>query len=194
MKQTKIITLIITLLVVLSSTMCTLSAQPGQEKTPEVDLAATNEALKATLAVLEKITPAPEQTAIPEATPFPKNSGTIEGQLCYPSEFIPPMRVFAFNIETNEYYFVETERNQTTYQIQGVPEGTYHVVTFTIPAGSIPHIGGAYSAAVLCGLTTECKDHTLALVEVKAGKTTIGINPADFVGSQDSLPIDPFNH
>jgi len=131
---------------------------------------------------------APDSNATPE-TP---QTGSISGQLGYPSEVIPALRVVAFNMNSDDFYYVETDYNQSTYQITGLPVGTYHVVAYTLGGGSFPAgLAGGYTQAVPCGQTQECTDHSLIPVDVVSGQDTPGINPNDWVFNENSFPPMP---
>jgi hypothetical protein len=118
----------------------------------------------------------------PGSVPLPAGvsaptTGRIEGTLSYPSEGIPPLVVYARNVATGETLVVATEENQQSYVIEDVPAGSYHVFAWVSDGNSL---GGAYTQAVLCGLTVECTDHTLIEVPVQAGALTAGIHIADW--------------
>ncbi|HNH27774.1 MAG TPA: hypothetical protein PLR93_12175, partial [Anaerolineales bacterium] len=57
-------------------------------------------------------------------------TGSISGKLSYPSSGIPPLLVVAFSLNNVDYYWVQTAQNQSTYQMDGLPPGTYHVVAY----------------------------------------------------------------
>lgn len=118
--------------------------------------------------------------------------GSLSGQLSYPSEAIPPLRVVAFDVDSENFYYVETLYNQSAYQITGLPVGTYHVVAYSQGGGSFPAgLAGGYTQAALCGLRAECTDHSLAPVEVRAGQETTGINPSDWYAGDNAFPPMP---
>lgn len=115
-------------------------------------------------------------------------TGSISGTLSYPSNFIPPQLVVAFNVNTNFYYYVITQGNQQTYQIDDLPVGTYHVVSYLIPDGQLV---GAYDQFYLCGLQVGCGDTTLVDVIVQAGVVTPNINPGDWYNHPAEFPLMP---
>jgi hypothetical protein len=92
----------------------------------------------------------------------------------------------AINLDTGEYFFVETTSSQNSYQLQKLPAGTYNVLAFTEKG-----VAGGYTQAVLCGLSAECTDHTLIDVTVKAGQDTPDINPQDWYAPEGAFPADP---
>lgn len=126
--------------------------------------------------------------------PAPQNqnntatTGSISGTLSYPSSGIPPLAVVAFNVDTGFYYYVLTQLNQTSYQIDDLPAGTYHVVAYILPDGSLV---GAYDQVYLCGLQASCTDTTLVDVIVKAGEVTPNINPGDWYNHISEFPAMP---
>jgi hypothetical protein len=115
-------------------------------------------------------------------------SGSIAGQLSYPSSFIPSMVVVAFNVKTSGYYYVITNENSSTYQIDDLPIGSYYIVAYPNNDSSYP---GGYSQAVPCGLLAECADHSLIAVNVIDGQVTQGINPGDFYAPPGTFPPSP---
>ncbi|MGD8405636.1 MAG: hypothetical protein PVJ21_18400 [Anaerolineales bacterium] len=131
---------------------------------------------------------APELTSPTEAS----QPGSISGRLGYPSEVIPALRVVAFDTNSDNFYYVETIYNQTTYQISDLPVGSYHVVAYTLGGGSFPAgLAGGYTQAVPCGQTQECSDHSLIPVEVSPGQDIPDIDPIDWVFEENSFPPMP---
>ena len=126
--------------------------------------------------------PATETPASPVS-----EAGSISGKLSYPSEFIPPLRVVAFNIFDQSYRYVDTIQNQSTYQITGLAAGKYHVVAYVMGGG----LAGGYTPAVPCGLSVDCTDHSLSAVSVFAGTDTPNIDPGDWYAPEDSFPPMP---
>jgi hypothetical protein len=116
--------------------------------------------------------------------------GVISGNLGYPSEAIPPLRVVAFDVYSSYYYYVDTMANQSQYQISDLPVGTYHVVAFV---RDTPDISGAYTHAVPCGLSVDCENHRLIDVKVYPGQTASGVDPVDFYVDPEewNWPDDP---
>ena len=123
----------------------------------------------------------------------PQQSGTgaITGNLGFPSEYIPPLRVVAFDVYSSDYYFVDTELNQGTYQLEGLPAGVYHVVAYVREQG--PEMSAGYSYFVPCGLSVDCSDHSLIDVFVYPGQVVEGIDPIDFYAApgETDWPADP---
>lgn len=132
-----------------------------------------------------------EQSADWPGDPTKGDTGTISGSLGYPSEFIPPLRVVAFNMFSKNYYYVDTQRNQAEYQISELPEGTYQVVAFVREEG--PDFAGGYSHFVTCGMMASCNNHQLVEVNVYAGTVVEDVDPVDFYmqPGEANWPEDP---
>jgi len=113
--------------------------------------------------------------------------GSIAGSLMFPSSGIPALKVVAFNLETGATYSVETADGQNSYQLDNLPAGRYFVVVYTPDGG----LSGGYTAAVPCGLSAECADHTLLEVTVTAGGLTQNIVPGDFYAPPGTFPAMP---
>ena len=149
-----------------------------------VQAALTQPANAPTLIPTFTSTPDAPLTATVTATPEP---GSISGALSYPSSFIPPLRVVAFQVNGFNYRYVDTMQNQTTYQITGLAPGLYHVVAYIMDGT----YAGGYSQAVPCGLSVDCTDHSLIAVEVKSGQDTPNVNPGDWYAPAGAFPPKP---
>jgi hypothetical protein len=129
----------------------------------------------------------PDSIPIPPGMDVSMLTGTITGTLGYPSEYIPAMNVVAFNQNTTYWYYVVTQENDSTYSITGLPPGPYKVVAYVTGGG----LAGGYSESVECGLSVNCTDHSLIVVNVTAGGTVTGVDPTDFYAPQGAFPPDP---
>lgn len=127
-------------------------------------------------------TPIPTFTITPTLEP-----GSISGRLSYPSDFIPPQRVVAFEVGGYNYRFVDTVQNQNVYHITGLRPGVYHVVAYVMDGD----LAGGYTQAVPCGLAVGCNDHSLIEVTVEAGMDTPNINPGDWYAPEEAFPPMP---
>lgn len=110
--------------------------------------------------------------------PVDDATGAISGELGYPSEYIPAMRVVAFDVYSDAFYYVDTTENQGDYRIGELPPGTYNVVAYL--REETPHTPGGYSHFVTCGLSVDCDDHALIDVLVYGDSVTDGVDPVDF--------------
>ena len=88
-------------------------------------------------------------------------TGEIAGGISYTGEYIPPLHIVAYNLETNLWYFLKTNENTPYYTLPGLPSGKYQVVAYT----QDDLIGGYVSAGV-----------ELIAVTVIAGETTESID------------------
>lgn len=184
--------------VVLAMLAC---AVPALEPTPtedigtQVALVLTQTAIAATQPALvqppveptvtETATPAAEATATETASPVPV-TGAIMGNLCYPSEGIPPLTVYAREIVTDQLYYIQTVENQQEYTLDVPAPGTYIIFAYTNFG-----VGGTYSPAVPCGLTVNCTDHSPIALDVQPGATINGADICDFYGPPGSMPPNP---
>lgn len=130
--------------------------------------------------------PKPEGVSVPVAPPV-VSTGSIAGALSYPSEFIPSMQVVAFDQNSGNWYLLTTAEGSGTYQIDNLPVGQYVVVSYLVGED----YGGGYTAAVPCGLSVDCTDHSLLFVDVLAGQVTSGINPGDWYATDGTFPDNP---
>lgn len=156
--------------IIVAQTFAAMTAHTILTTSPPVDAATSTYTLVPTITV----TP----------TPVP---GSVSGTLSYPSSFLPPLRVVAYNTNGLFYRYVDTMQNQGSYQITGLVPGLYHVVAYVMDGS----LAGGYTQAVPCGLSFECADHSLIDVVVEAGKDTPNINPGDWYAPEGIFPPMP---
>ncbi len=114
-------------------------------------------------------------------------TGMIAGSLSYPSEYIPALRVVAFNAGTMVMAaHLDTQENDSFYTMS-LPVGTYYVVAYTMDG----MLEAGYSQAVLCGLTVSCTDHSLVPVQVLANMSLPNIDPGDWYAPPGTFPPMP---
>ncbi len=114
---------------------------------------------------------------LPAAPPTPRPApqvGVLSGGLCYPSDYIPALTIYARNVDTGETWSMSVPMDTLTYEME-VPPGNYIVFAWTDEG-----VGGSYSEFVLCGLSVECTDHTPVSVPVAAGQRVTGIDICDY--------------
>lgn len=127
-----------------------------------------------------------EKKAEPTKASEDKSPGKIEGTLGYPSEGIPPLEVYAIPAAgKGKYFFIKTYQNQGKFEIEDVEPGSYYIVAYS------NNLSGAYSKAVPCGLSVDCKDHSLIAVEVKSGQTAGGAEVRDWYAPEGTFPKKP---
>ena len=142
---------------------------------------------------------APGKKPQPSATPQPPtqaaptaSTGSIAGGLTYPAEGIPALRVVAFNTGTNQYSYIDTQTNQSAYQLDGLGPGQYHIVAYPLTQNSYPTgIYAAYTQFGLCGMHQACNDASLVNVTVQAGQLTSGIDLVDWSVAPEAIPSMP---
>ena len=115
------------------------------------------------------------------------STGRITGTLSYPSEYLPPMRVCAFELAEATPYCVRTGKDQAQYRLDGVPPGDYLVLAFPQEADALP---GGYTGCVP-DLSAGCSDHDLKPIIVAASQTTPDIDPADYYAEAADWPKEP---
>lgn len=138
--------------------------------------------------------PFPQQTAAPATSTFPTPAGEggISGSLMYPASGIPALRIVAFSTSGSSYFHVDTSLGASSYELDHLPPGTYHVVAYPLPGGGFTGgPAGGYSQMVLCGLQAGCADHTLVDVVVTPGNVTSGVNPNDYYADPGAFPPNP---
>jgi hypothetical protein len=134
-------------------------------------------------------TPEPTSTPVISPSPLPQ-TGIIKGDIGYPSEVVPAMHIVAYLFGTDTYYTIDTELNQTSYQLDGLPEGNYHVVAYTSGSDTFPAgLAGGYTQAVLCGMEETCTDHSLVNVSVNAGQLVEEANIYDWLIPLPPMPL-----
>jgi len=115
-------------------------------------------------------------------------TGTVKGTVCYPSEYIPAMNLYLKNKETSKIYTLDIYENQKSFKFKKIPEGNYIAFAYTIQEdltdinNKSSVVSGGYTNAVPCGLTVDCKDHSLLVFKVKNGTATKNIQICDWLG------------
>ena len=118
--------------------------------------------------------------------------GSIAGNLMYPASGLPSLRIVAFLVGSSTYYYTDTALGQSSYQLDHLPPGTYHVVAYVLPGGKFTGgLPGGYSQMVPCGLQYGCNDHTLIDVVVTSAHVTTGIDPNDYYADAGAFPANP---
>ncbi|MDY6875252.1 MAG: hypothetical protein SWK90_03490 [Chloroflexota bacterium] len=160
-----------------------------------------------------KPTPAPSFTPTLSPTPVwppplvlaytptgDRSTGRIRGRLFFPSEFVPPLAVYAVATDGSRFYRVDTRAvppGEPSYEIPVVEPGTYYVYSY--PVEDTGGIGGAYSYLAACEAghfsppPEGCwgdPQHGSAPVEVRAGQAVEEINVYDWYGPSPPPPPD----
>ena len=152
---------------VLASVACNLPL-PGGETPTATPITATD-------------APPTDAPAPTETTPA---TGHVEGQMCFPSEYIPAMTAYFENANTAELFELPIAENQLSFGID-LPPGQYIAYAW-LPDMSF---GGSYSQAVPCGLDVSCTDHSPLVFDVVADMTTAKVNICDWYGQPGDVPV-----
>jgi hypothetical protein len=115
------------------------------------------------------------------------SAGAIAGLVGYPSDSLPPMRVYAISVDARRHYMTRTRANQSRFTIGNVLPGKYYLVAYTDEA---PGMIGGWSRAVPCGLKVTCRNHSLIPVNVIGGSTARGIKVGDWY-ARGVFPAEP---
>ena len=114
--------------------------------------------------------------------------GKISGVLGYPAEVIPELSIYAFDVvDETKYFKVDTVENQKEFTISDIDPGSYFVVAYAKNYDA----SGAYTKAVICGLSVECTDHEMIDVTVGPGKTTDKIAVTEWYAPAGTFPKKP---
>lgn len=147
-------------------------------------------------------TPVPATTA----PASPSQAGAITGRFAYPSDFIPPVTVYAIGADDQRIWFsvefpgygnppratAQPGSEPGTYRLTGVAPGTYWVVAYRND-GQKPD-PGFYSRDSECLRTTPggpCPDQSFAMVAVTAGQTTPNIDIVTWWPGSGLVPPPP---
>lgn len=114
--------------------------------------------------------------------------GQVSGQVCYPSEFIPPMVLHFLEINTDELTSVEHNNGEQAYSVE-LPAGTYYAFAFRSDAEL--NGGGAYTDYIACGAEEGCGGQDLHAFDVPAAGQVSGIDICDWVIPAEDLPPVP---
>jgi hypothetical protein len=183
-KQTKYLLLLFTFLLVSACSSATI--EMGFETlTPEIEQPTKGSVSGRTNAdISDDREEEPTQTPEPTPTPTPE-PGTVNGGLCYPSEYIPEMMAYFQKIDSHQTTKLHIDENQLEYSLQ-LPPGTYLAFVY-LEEGEL---GGFYSHAVTCGLGANCTDHRPLEFEVVSNQETNEIDICDWYAPQ-FLPSRP---
>ncbi len=174
------------LFILLAALACSLP-----EDLPEADQLATSiagtveavggsaETIATSVAATLGAQPSATQSAEQESTATVEDlyqTGTINGHVCYPSEYIPAMNLYLENVDTLEVTKIPIPENQGEFSAP-VPPGNY-VAYAWLPDFSY---GGAYAG----------EDHNVLTFEVTTGQTVTNIAVCDWYGSVSDVPYPP---
>ena len=116
-------------------------------------------------------------------------TGVVQGKLCFPSENVPAMNVYLKTVGADKVYKLVSKDNQQAFTFKKIPEGNYVAFAYTVETTSLDlnnkksKASGGFTHFVPCGLSVDCKDHTLISFKVNKGKTTGAISICDWYGA-----------
>lgn len=121
-----------------------------------------------------------------QAAPPDAQNGQITGKLCYPSEWIPAMTVYAQNLTTGQTIRTMRPADSTDY-VFSVPPGRYLVYSWSDPESSgADAFGQGYADSSACDALTPAAAATchsnakLAVVDVAPGARISSIDLCDY--------------
>jgi hypothetical protein len=113
--------------------------------------------------------------------------GVIRGALTYPSAAIPAQTILFQNVnDSGQFFSLQTGAGWDNYENE-LPAGDYYV--FARVTGDTSGFGGGYTAAVPCGLSAGCTDHTLLPVTIREGAVTKNIDVTDWYAPEGTFPF-----
>jgi hypothetical protein len=92
-------------------------------------------------------------------------NGVVNGEVCYPSQFIPEMTIYFENVDNGMVTREKIAQNQKTFSAPLLP-GTYIAFAYPDSMGENP-LGGAYTDMVACGMTSGCTEHNLRSIVIQ---------------------------
>jgi hypothetical protein len=113
-------------------------------------------------------------------------AGSIEGSLTFPSQFVPSMTAYAFELDSARIRSVLLTPGQAGFRIE-VPAGRYQVFLAPNEPGA-PNIYGAYTLYSLCSeheSAAGCDDHNLVTVTISPKTPRAAVKVDDWYLSDD---------
>ena len=117
------------------------------------------------------------------------DGGSISGTISFPGDGFPALHVYALPTRGGPPRMVATAAGQTTFTIDRVPTGTYHVVASPADKRATPMEAGAWTRASAC--TKGPCSHVPLTIQVTAGKTSTGVLVNDWYAPPGTLPPEP---
>jgi len=57
--------------------------------------------------------------------------GNISGGIGYPGDTVPPLHIFAYNLDDGTWHWIFAVENTSAYTMTGIPSGRYNIVAYT---------------------------------------------------------------
>ncbi len=159
-------------------------------------------------------TPTPTASPLPTASPSPSSTapaaGAITGRFGYPSDFIPPLTVYAIRVDDPKVFFSLNYVGYgnpprptpppgvpvDTYTLTGIAPGTYYVIAYRNDGETSLGVYSRHTVNCLQATTggqnstpapsCAANDHSLVPVTVRAGETVGRIDMTDWVFGQQT--------
>jgi hypothetical protein len=180
-KKALTVTLILTQALILASGLGSCAVLEVRiERTPTPDLSAIG-TMAALMAEGTRYAAQIEEIRL-ALTPTP-SSGSVSGEICYPSERIPAMLISFHDLATGRVIELQTADDQSDYDID-LPPGEYYAYAWV----ERYQVGGMYTEMVACQPGEECLDHSPRSFEVSGGRSTPGIDLCDWAFALEDLP------
>jgi len=126
-------------------------------------------------------------------TTLAPSTGIIRGDLGYPSDWVPPMVVYAENTLTGDIFFAETNSSPLilSYGLEVSAPGNYIVYAWT-KAGTLTDesLGSYYLGGDITGLLP-IEDFAMKEISVTPGETVTGIDIFHFGELPRRVPLPP---
>jgi len=116
----------------------------------------------------------------------PPAGGSISGQIAYPSESTPDMRICAIAQEATAHACTQAEAGAGSYRIANLPAGNY-VIVAQLHEGDM-RVGG-HTHQVQC-IRAPCPAQ-LQAVSVAPGAAVTGVDINEFYAARDDFPSMP---
>ncbi|MCW1967342.1 MAG: hypothetical protein KIH69_004385 [Anaerolineae bacterium] len=120
--------------------------------------------------------------------------GTVTGELTYPSEGIPPLQLYARNLDYGFVVGQKTLQNQQRYTLT-LPAGNYDIFAYPQGLTGTVKLAGGYSTYSQCiekSKPENCKQYGDWLtVNVSPGQVTAKVNLNDWYAQPQVIPAPP---
>lgn len=129
-----------------------------------------------------------DETGTPVVT-ISENAGLVRGLIDVPnSNTTPALRIYFLDVtNSSRWYSMVTEAGWVRYENE-LAVGRYYVIAR--PLEAIDGLaGGGYTQAVICGLGSNCTDHSLVEVVIEDGLMTDLIDITDWTVPAGALPF-----
>ncbi len=130
---------------------------------------------------------------IPENAVLSETTAVIRGDLGYPSDWVPPMVIYAENVRTGEVFTARTQSSPSilSYAIEVSAPGEYEVYAWTIRGYMTDESLGSYHfGGSVAGGEPEV-DMSMRRVCVDCGQTVEGVDIYHFGDLPERVPRPP---